>query len=269
MEREEGEIGNSGEYTDHYREQQVEDQMKEKAVTFYVSNIHPQISDGELWTECRNYGQIVDAYIAKKLDKKGKRFGFLRFVKITDADKMVKALNQLTFYGWRIRANVARFVKIVKKEKINKGSRWIPKEHKVNSKPVPKNNSFLKNGTTWAGVVAGEKIQQQEDNGLTFANESMAYRNWRGKSVLGELQKVEHLRVIKRMRQQLGLRNDQVRYIGGVNVLIVYDSEEDMKASISKDEEAWVYWFNSRKIWNGEDIPFQRIAWLKIRGVPM
>ncbi|MFS7949853.1 putative RNA recognition motif domain, nucleotide-binding alpha-beta plait domain superfamily [Helianthus anomalus] len=82
-EKEEGEI------EDQQNEQQkgegyVNEIFKEKAITFYVSNIHPHISDGDLWTECKNYGQVVDAYIARKLDKRGKRFGFLRFVKVHD-----------------------------------------------------------------------------------------------------------------------------------------------------------------------------------------
>ncbi|MFS8011739.1 putative RNA recognition motif domain, nucleotide-binding alpha-beta plait domain superfamily [Helianthus anomalus] len=73
-------------------------ETKEKAITFYVSNIHPHITDDELWTECWNYGHVVDVYIAKKLDKKAQRFGFLRFVKVMDIEKMIKALNQMSFF---------------------------------------------------------------------------------------------------------------------------------------------------------------------------
>ncbi|KAJ0443707.1 putative RNA recognition motif domain, nucleotide-binding alpha-beta plait domain superfamily [Helianthus annuus] len=248
-------------------------EIKEKAITFYVSNIHPHISDGELWTECWNYGHIVDAYIARKLDKKGQRFGFLRFVKVMDIEKMTKALNHMSFFGWKIKANVARFVKVVKKNDQKQNKIWVKKperyEQPDSDRPKDYNRSYVKQGMSWADVAKGIKTQQGNENCLSFANESSLYNKWRGKAVLGELKKVELLKKVGIMRKNLGLRDDQVRYMGGLCILIIFDSELSMEEMLASQEDMWKEWFSDIKKWNGEDIPYQRIAWLRIRGIPL
>ncbi|KAM0043255.1 putative RNA recognition motif domain, nucleotide-binding alpha-beta plait domain superfamily [Helianthus debilis subsp. tardiflorus] len=169
MEREEGDIKNSDNRTDNEKNKDYdEEQVKEKAITFYASNIHSHIPDIELWIECMNYGHVVDAYIAKKLDKRGNHFGFLRFIKIKDVEKMTKALNQMSFYGWKIRANVARFVKIVKKDR-KKETMWRRKEERQDNTSgvqVAPNNVYKNNSGSWADVVAGRQTQQEEDRCL-------------------------------------------------------------------------------------------------------
>ncbi|KAJ0854589.1 putative RNA recognition motif domain, nucleotide-binding alpha-beta plait domain superfamily [Helianthus annuus] len=270
-EREEGEIDETSGKHDT-GEGNGNEVHKESAITFYVSNIHPHISDGELWTECKNYGNIVDAYIARKLDKRGQRFGFLRFVKVKDADKMIKALNQMSFYGWKLRANVARFVKIEKKPGRNQNKTWVRKpDCNVNPGKLSEggpSKSFVKQGWSWADVAMGKKIEREEESCLTFANESKAYTKWKGRSVLGELLNIEALRNVSIMKIQMGLTNAQVRYVGGLKLLLIFDTDEVMKEMLN-EKEVWNAWFSSLEIWNGENIPFERIAWLRIRGVPL
>ncbi|KAJ0602305.1 putative RNA recognition motif domain, nucleotide-binding alpha-beta plait domain superfamily [Helianthus annuus] len=260
--REEGEI--EPEYNDEAR--------KEKAITFYVTNIHPHISDGELWLESKNYGQVVDAYIARKLDKKGKRFGFLRFTNVKDTEKMIKALNQMSFFGWKIKTNVARFVKVVKKDdRAKQAWRKKPENHTgpVLNKQTEHNTSYTKQGLSWADVARGKRPLQEEGEWLTFANESVPYLNWRGKTIVGELKKVEYLKAVGNMKKQMSLRNDQVRYVGGLNVMVIFDSEESLEETLTTHEVLWNRWFSNFRKWSGEHIPFQRIAWLRISGVPL
>ncbi|KAJ0907903.1 putative RNA recognition motif domain, nucleotide-binding alpha-beta plait domain superfamily [Helianthus annuus] len=121
-EEEEGEWGTMGMRRNFESREEL---CKEPAITFYVANIHPSVSDNELWIECMNVGLLVDAYIARKRDKKGVRFGFVRFVRVKDANKMIKALNRLNFYGWYIRANVARYDKDGRK---TGDKHWVRKE---------------------------------------------------------------------------------------------------------------------------------------------
>ncbi|XP_022024629.1 uncharacterized protein LOC110924963 [Helianthus annuus] len=259
--REEGEI--VSEYND--------EDKKEKAVTFYVSNLHPHITDGELWIECKNYGHIVDAYIARKLDKWKNRFGFLRFVNVKDTDKMVKALNQMNFYGWRIRANVARFVKVEKKTR-GKSKVWTEKIQDpvapVNNERSAPNNGHVKQGTTWADVVSGRPKHQVNVSELRFANESVPLKAWRGSSVIGELHSIEALRGASQMMKDLGVNRAQVRYLGGLKLLVVFDSIEELNLFLKKEDNR-KEWFRCISVWNGERIPYERIAWLRIRGVPL
>ncbi|XP_022041338.1 uncharacterized protein LOC110943915 [Helianthus annuus] len=277
MEREEGEIESPGgrpekNNVNEDSSKNRDELSKEKAITFYVSNLHPHITDGELWTESKNYGNIVDAYIAKKLDKRRNKFGFLRFTKVKDVDKMVKALNQMTFFGWRIRVNVARFVKVTKK---NQGQNkvWAEKGKEpaniIYDQPESSRNGYLRRGVSWADVAAGKSPKQEKESCLAFSNESEPLKKWNVRSVIGDLKDIEALRGVNRMKNRLGLKNSQVRYIGGLKLLIIFYSKEEMDWKLKEQEKIWDEWFTNITRWHGEEIPFERIAWLKIRGVPL
>ncbi|KAJ0473312.1 putative RNA recognition motif domain, nucleotide-binding alpha-beta plait domain superfamily [Helianthus annuus] len=277
-EREEGEIFNEGEYKSDNRygynkhtrpSNEEEEAMKtEQATTFYVSNIHPKLTDGELWTECRSYGHLVDAYIAKKLDKRGLRFGFLRFAKVKDETKMVKALNQLCFEGWKIRANVAKFVKIKKNPVQMMRKEWVRKT--CDNTPQPKQMpTYHGSKVSWADIARGKRPEKQEDIALKFGHESEVYQKWKEVAIIGELKSINHLRKLWMMKEDLSLQDAEVRYVGGMKVLITAKNEESARVIFNRDEKSWDQWLGNIQQWNGDVIPFQRMAWLVIRGVPI
>ncbi|KAK8713705.1 hypothetical protein V6N13_148916 [Hibiscus sabdariffa] len=54
-------------------------------------------------------GDVVDSYIASKLDNKGRRFGFLRYSNRNDAVRALERLNGCNLYGARIAVSFAKF----------------------------------------------------------------------------------------------------------------------------------------------------------------
>ncbi|GKE36984.1 ALP1-like protein isoform X1 [Tanacetum coccineum] len=48
-----------------------------------------KFSAKKLWTVCKQYGTVVDAFIPDRRSKAGKRFDFVRFIKIFDVDRLV------------------------------------------------------------------------------------------------------------------------------------------------------------------------------------
>nr|GEV77473.1 RNA-directed DNA polymerase, eukaryota, reverse transcriptase zinc-binding domain protein [Tanacetum cinerariifolium] len=63
----------------------------------HSSSIIDQAGAKELWNACKQYGHVVDAFIPDWRSKIGKRFGFVRFIKVFDAE------------SHRLHANIARF----------------------------------------------------------------------------------------------------------------------------------------------------------------
>ena len=63
----------------------------------------------DLWKTFHEIGHVVDVFIARKMSKAGKRFGFVRFVGVADNNNLEKALNDLWIGKYRIRANLAKF----------------------------------------------------------------------------------------------------------------------------------------------------------------
>ncbi|KAK8577076.1 hypothetical protein V6N13_122071 [Hibiscus sabdariffa] len=63
----------------------------------------------ELWHAFGRYGDVVDAFIAIKISRGWKRFGFVRFVRRLDAVRAMSRLNGFYLYGFRISVAFAKF----------------------------------------------------------------------------------------------------------------------------------------------------------------
>ncbi|KAL8261805.1 hypothetical protein R6Q59_025854 [Mikania micrantha] len=58
-----------------------------------------------------------------------------------------------------------------------------------------------------------------------------------------------------------------IRYLGGLDVLVQFQNKEEAMSYLSKDV-LWSEWFANLYVWEGRTVPFERIAWVRIQGVP-
>nr|GEW98768.1 putative ribonuclease H-like domain-containing protein [Tanacetum cinerariifolium] len=76
----------------------------------HLSSKSPTIVDYKIYKEERNsYFQIIRAYDRKS--KAGKRYGFVRFIRVYDVDRLVRNLCTLWMGSHHLHANVARFMR--------------------------------------------------------------------------------------------------------------------------------------------------------------
>nr|GEY77412.1 RNA-directed DNA polymerase, eukaryota, reverse transcriptase zinc-binding domain protein [Tanacetum cinerariifolium] len=102
-----------------------EDEVSKVSTSFFVSNFPDQFTAKELWNACRQYGNVVDAFIPNRRSKAGKRFGFVRFIKFFDVYRLVNNLCTIWIGRYKLHTNVARFQRM----HVNKGSNYA-KENK-------------------------------------------------------------------------------------------------------------------------------------------
>nr|GFD01513.1 RNA-directed DNA polymerase, eukaryota, nucleotide-binding alpha-beta plait domain protein [Tanacetum cinerariifolium] len=69
-----------------------EDLTKKISHSIFVTNFPDSITSRDLWRECNAYGTVVDVFIPFKKSKAGKRFAFVRFVKVLNLERLVKNL---------------------------------------------------------------------------------------------------------------------------------------------------------------------------------
>ncbi|GJW10863.1 nucleotide-binding alpha-beta plait domain-containing protein [Tanacetum coccineum] len=86
-----------------------EDDVLKIFTSVFVTNFPKQASAKDLWNACKQYGHVVDAFIPNKRSKAGKRFGFVRFIKVFDVERLVGNLCTVWIGRHRIHANAARF----------------------------------------------------------------------------------------------------------------------------------------------------------------
>jgi len=56
-------------------------------------------------------GIMEDVYLARKRNANGGAFGFVRYCKSKDIEKLLKAVNNVWFGDWKVVAKVASFVR--------------------------------------------------------------------------------------------------------------------------------------------------------------
>ncbi|KAL4310494.1 hypothetical protein GQ457_01G032390 [Hibiscus cannabinus] len=101
-------------------------------VTLFVSNLPTKLHWSGLRQTFGRHGDLVDSFIANKLDRKGRRFGFVRFSNRKDADRAVERLNGFKLFGFRLFVSVARF---------NVRTSYWRKKREMSNIPLKRQNS--------------------------------------------------------------------------------------------------------------------------------
>ena len=83
--------------------------VNQDVVSFYFTNIPHDISYVALRQGFEVCGIMEDVYLARKRNVNGGAFGFVRYGKVKDVDKLLKALNNVWFGDWKVVAKVASF----------------------------------------------------------------------------------------------------------------------------------------------------------------
>ncbi|KAF5795990.1 hypothetical protein HanXRQr2_Chr08g0346091 [Helianthus annuus] len=177
--------------------------------------------------------------------------------------------------NFTLRVNVARFVMESGKDnsqheksygfptKVNgrsyvKGQSLPP--YQVNSNPL---------GTAYRDSLVGSlKKCSVEEKVLEISEFVKPNVEWINKSLIVRTADLSTLiKLDKLLASVVGVNVDFI-YVGGFYLIFIFDSKEEL--FYFKDEVPMVKsWFPWMEVWNGQSLPFERIAWLKITGVPL
>ena len=78
-------------------------------VTFYITHFPPQATTIFLRKGFDVCGILEDVFVANNRNRNGEVYGFVRFAKVRDVDKLLKALNNVCFGQYCVCAVLARF----------------------------------------------------------------------------------------------------------------------------------------------------------------
>ncbi|MFS8004938.1 putative RNA recognition motif domain, nucleotide-binding alpha-beta plait domain superfamily [Helianthus anomalus] len=78
---------------------------------FYVTNLPLGCNTWDVAEFVKVFGDVSGVYIARKKDKEGRRFCFVRFKNVADVKEVERALNGTKMGGHKLIANLARCAK--------------------------------------------------------------------------------------------------------------------------------------------------------------
>nr|ABN08666.1 RNA-binding region RNP-1 (RNA recognition motif) [Medicago truncatula] len=79
------------------------------SAVFYITNFPERLLHVDLKKGLEVCGILSDVYLSRFRNVRGQRFGFAKFLKVRDVEKLKKALNNVSFWDRRLFANVAKF----------------------------------------------------------------------------------------------------------------------------------------------------------------
>ncbi|MFS8018659.1 putative peptidylprolyl isomerase [Helianthus anomalus] len=101
-------------------------------MTFIVQNLPERTTRTLLRNSFLPFGFVSDAYVAKKKDKKGNCFGFIRYVGVEDVNATLAEMNRVKILEAKVSVSLAKYDKNHKKfiytSKIVGEKTWRPKE---------------------------------------------------------------------------------------------------------------------------------------------
>jgi RNA recognition motif-containing protein len=87
------------------------DKLDKTTTSFYISNFPEVATTDELWKIFLKYGRVVEIYIPKKLDKRGCRFGFVKFKDVKEVEVLSDSMTDVWMGSFKLRVNRSRFAR--------------------------------------------------------------------------------------------------------------------------------------------------------------
>nr|GEW07339.1 RNA-directed DNA polymerase, eukaryota, reverse transcriptase zinc-binding domain protein [Tanacetum cinerariifolium] len=214
-----------------------EDEVQRISTSVFVTNFPDHVGAKELWHACKQYGHLVDSFIHVRRSKAGKRFGFVRFIKVFDIDRLVGNLYTVWIGSHRLYANVARFSRPLVNSNKPKGTTAEETDVEAASHPV---------------LVLDESYLNQKD----FSH-----------CLNGKVKEFGSLANLKLVMCNEGFSDVDIRYFGGMWVMIVFkslDAKEKFSACVAINS-----WFSHLVQSSSDFVVDGRVAWVNAEGVPL
>nr|GFB43356.1 DIE2/ALG10 family [Tanacetum cinerariifolium] len=216
------------------------EEVQKISTSIFVINFTDHAKAKDLLNVCKQYGQVVDAFIPDRKSQAGKRYGFVRFIRVYDVDRLVSNLCTLWMGSHRL-------MRMLLEDNSNNGRR-IDKMPYVN----------VVNGDTKSTEACEPALLLDESclNQLDYS--------------LGLLGKVKEFSSFNNMRMILGNEcfNDiDLRYMGGMWIMIGFK----MKDTNAKFQSCLgvTSWFSQIIQASKEFVIDERITWVDIERIPL
>ncbi|GKB90106.1 RNA-directed DNA polymerase, eukaryota [Tanacetum coccineum] len=235
----------------------------------FVTNFPDSVNSQDLWNKCRVYGTVVDVFIPAKLSKAGKRFAFVRFIKVYNLDRLVENLCTLWIGSHHLFANHVRFDR--------------PPKHLVKKADFPPlNGAYKSNGT------GNKQFESQKDKGsagsfvsvvngvanplissspaLVLDDGCIIERDF-SKSAIGRVKDLNCIPNLKIILADEGFEEIKVYYLGGRWVMFECNKIE-AKKNLMK-HTGICSWFHVIQDVSQDFVSDERVVWVDIEGIPL
>ncbi|GMI70147.1 hypothetical protein HRI_000684000 [Hibiscus trionum] len=246
-------------------------------VTLFVSNLPTKLHWSGLRQTFGRHGDLVDSFIAKKRDKAGKRFGFVRFATWKDAYRAMERLNGFKLYGYRLTVSVARFNGRTSYWRRTRTNKEKLGEKERDQRDSANHRTVNQQGGEDVGLQKSESNKGKEENSTRETTNRIyvqghvdeeAIRKL-SKSVIGTTATVCSIETVKERLDKWGLGDLQVKRIGGQKFLIEFHDVELFQLMETQKWSLLEEVFSEVERWTESYRPSERVTWIDVYGIPL
>jgi hypothetical protein len=233
--------------------------LDKTTTSFFITNFPEEATTEDLWKLFLKYGRIGEVFIPRKRDKKGRRFGFVKFKEVVEIEALTESLCNVWMGSFKLIVNRSRFARLEKKEVLPsnpaEGSSSTLNEVKLGG---PYRNALLGK----SGSSSHEVLEITAPVNLEFVKELKD-------SMVGTLAKEKDVRRIQSILYMEGFPSVIVSHMGGNLVLIRSKVEGDVGRLLRSKNECLKYFFSEIKPWGPGLRTVQREVWVQVYGIPL
>ncbi|GJV92918.1 RNA-directed DNA polymerase, eukaryota [Tanacetum coccineum] len=242
-----------------------EDLTKNISHSVFVTNFPKSVTSRVLWEKCQVYGTVVDVFIPNKLTKAGKRFAFVRFIKVFNLDRLVANLCTLWIGSYHLFANHVRFDR-------------PPKSSVPKSDFPPLNGANKAQGTMnnyKANVSAGSfvSVVNGVDNPLISPSPALVLDDGCinecdfSKCTMGRVKDLNSVANLKVVLAEEGFEDVTPFYLGGRWVMFECNTVK-VKRNLM-NHTGFCSWFHDILEVPQDFVSDERVVWVDIEGIPL
>ncbi|KAJ0667523.1 hypothetical protein HanPI659440_Chr17g0678741 [Helianthus annuus] len=106
------------------------------------------------------------------------------------------------------------------------------------------------------------------ERSVVVPDRTFAFKNLVGSAVIGKTVDLETLVDFDKLLRIARVGFSSIQYLGGLFILISFP-DAPAASSFVDDRKIWGPWFDKLEIWSGQMLPPERVAWLKLHGIPL
>ncbi|KAM0026781.1 hypothetical protein Hdeb2414_s0020g00562091 [Helianthus debilis subsp. tardiflorus] len=133
--------------------------------------------------------------------------------------------------------------------------------------PYVKGSKPVKDGVSFLDILTNRTRDYCEEDVLIVDPAISSLSSLSGRAVVGRSLGFSELNNLKSPLLVAGFLGATIQYLGGLSVLISFESEESSN-NFLLEKGIWSRWFSSLSPWIGQAFPYERFAWVIVHGVP-
>ncbi|GAU30343.1 hypothetical protein TSUD_212000 [Trifolium subterraneum] len=243
--------------------------VDQDSISFFITNFPEDCTGENLWEVFARFGRLGDVYIPKKVDKWGRRFGFVKYREVKEVEVLSKSLQDVWVGSFKLRVNKSRF------------NRNEEKRNNTPNQPVQFGQSERGEGGVQLGrsfksalvvnigvreaaedrVANAEEVLNVEVDALTLKELETSF--------VGVLAVEVEVRRIKTILYMEGYANISATDMGR-NKVLLHSSKPGELEALCKAKTDWLcYYFKEVIPWSPSNFADNRVTWVKVFGIPL